>query len=63
MKLETFSVFKPHLKLLNDHLFAPSIGLHCSIHQHNDFFRTLDALNKVSYIRKCRWPLFTVGYM
>lgn len=44
MKLETFSVFKPHLKLLNEHLFAPSIGLHCSIHQHNGYSTTSSAL-------------------
>ena len=44
MKLETFSVFKPHLKLLNDHLFAPSIGLHCSIHQHNGYSTTSSAI-------------------
>ena len=44
MKLETFSVFKPHLKLLNDHLFVPSIGLHCSIHQHNGYSTTSSAI-------------------
>lgn len=59
MKLETFSVFKPHLKLLNEHLFPPSIGLHCSIYQHNGYRTTSSAL--ISAWVGSRWITLAVA--